>query len=156
MSTHNRNERSIAKWYSFDACSTLVACIKELFQRMSVDQIVNTLLLLLCEEKLLFVSNQLYILPMILEGLLLLLPYPWPHGFIPTVPIYLLPILIDTPSPFLFGTSVTSFAYIRSILSDDVKVIFLHQELMLRLSSCTRNLRYLFRQFHSLPGVGCI
>lgn len=99
--------------------------IKALFHVLETETIVNLLLLLLLEEKLLFVSNQIDMLPMILEGLSLLLPYPWPHGFIPVIPFYLLPVLIDTPSPFLFGTSNISFAYIRASISHDIHVVYL-------------------------------
>lgn len=101
--------------------------MKALFQVLETETIVNLLLLLLLEEKLLFVSNQIDVLPKILEGLSLLLPYPWPHGFIPVIPIYLLPVLIDSPSPFLFGTSNTSFAYIQSSISHDIHVVYLSE-----------------------------
>lgn len=103
----------------------VVSSVKALFRVLETETIATLLLLLLLEEKLLFVSNQIEVLPKVLEGLSLLLPYPWPHGFIPVIPFYLLPVLIDSPSPFLFGTSNTSFAYIRSSISHDIHVIYL-------------------------------
>lgn len=57
-----------------------------------------------------------------------MLPYSWAHTFIPVVPYYLLTILIDSPSPFIFGTSASTFAYVKDIVPADVDVIFLHDE----------------------------
>ena len=65
---------------------------------------------------------------MILEGILLLLPYSWPHAFIPVVPYYLFPVLIDTPSPFVFGTSTRTFSYVKELVPQDIDTIFLHHE----------------------------
>lgn len=63
-----------------------------------------------------------------MEGILLLLPYSWPHAFIPIVPYYLLPVLIDTPSPFVFGTSSRTYSYVKELIPEDVDTIFLHDE----------------------------
>ena len=108
--------------------SSLADCLTRLFEVVSVDSIVNMLLLLLLEEKILLVSNRLSILPEILEGLLLLLPYSWPHAFIPITPFYLLPILIDSPSPFIFGTSITTYSYVQNVVPKDIHVIFVKED----------------------------
>ena len=63
-----------------------------------------------------------------MEGILLLLPYSWPHAFIPIVPYYLLPVLIDTPSPFVFGTSSRTYSYVKELIPEDVDTLFLHDE----------------------------
>ena len=108
--------------------SFLADCISVLFDYLSVSSIVSIIELLLLEEKVIVVSNQLSLLPVLLEAILLLLPYAWPHAFIPLIPYYLLPILIDSPSPFLFGTSLSTFAIVKDHLPDDIHVIYLRED----------------------------
>ena len=54
-----------------------------------------------------------------------MLPYAWPHTFIPLIPYYLLSVLVDSPSPFLFGTTTTTFSSVRDSIPSDVVVVFL-------------------------------
>lgn len=63
-----------------------------------------------------------------LEALLLLLPYAYPHTVIPLVPYYLLRILVDSPSPFLFGTSAFTLASASHAIPPDVHTLFLFSE----------------------------
>lgn len=118
------SQKQVNRLFLF-ANSFIAHCVKQLFDRIDVKTIVDLLLLLLLEEKILLVSNQLELLPILLEGLLVLLPYTWPHPFIPLIPYYLLPVLIDSPSPFLFGTSITTYSFVKDSIPADVNVIFL-------------------------------
>lgn len=129
------SERLINRIYLSFFSHSIAICLKQLFQTLSIHQIIHILLLLFLEEKILIVTNHITILPTLLEAFLLLLPYSWPHAFIPLIPYYLLPILIESPSPFLFGTSLSTFSFVKDTIPPDVHVLFLNQDFTTNIPS---------------------
>ncbi len=85
-----------------DFCITDVS-FRYLFQALSVETVITLLAALLTEQKILFHSQHYVLLITVLQSLIdLLLPFQWPHTYIPTVPSNLLEF-VDAPTPYVMG-----------------------------------------------------
>jgi hypothetical protein len=85
---------------------------------------------MICERKILFVSDQLSLLTVFAEILCsLLFPVKWSHLYIPLLPRSL-GAMLDAPMPFLFGISRENFQYAVGDIGDDVIVVDLDRNVI--------------------------
>ena len=103
-----------------DFCITDVS-FRYLFQALSVDTVITLLAALLTEQKILFHSQHYVLLITALQSLIdLLLPFQWPHTYIPTVPSNLLEF-VDAPTPYVMGVHASQMETLGPL--EDVIVV---------------------------------
>jgi hypothetical protein len=91
---------------------------------------------MICERKILFVSDQLSLLTVFAEILCsLLFPMKWSHLYIPLLPRSL-GAMLDAPMPFLCGISRENFQYAVGDIGDDVIVVDLDRNVITLGSGC--------------------
>jgi pentatricopeptide repeat protein len=96
--------------------------LRLIFERLSVDNLIRVVEMLLLERQVLLLSSHYSVLTVAAEGLLsLLFPFSWQHVYIPFLPQAALDF-VHAPMPFLIGTH-RSFFKDLSQLPDGVGVI---------------------------------
>lgn len=101
-----------------------------LFECLDLSNVLYTWYSMICERKILFVSDQLSLLTVCAEILCsLLFPVKWSHLYIPLLPRSL-GAMLDAPMPFLCGISRENFQYAVGDIGDDVIVVDLDRNMI--------------------------
>ena len=104
-----------------DFCITDVS-FRYLFQALSVENVITLLVALLTEQKILFCSEHYVLLITVQQSLIdLLLPFQWPHTYIPIVPSNLLEF-VDSPTPYVMGIHNSQLENLESELEEVIVV----------------------------------
>jgi hypothetical protein len=120
VSSLNKITFSAPSLEDFPICPYPLMVLLECFgPRVLIDIVCSVL----SESRLLFHANDLALLPVICEGLrMLIYPLQWTHVYLPVVPMHLLNV-VEAPVPYMLGTHSKWLKYVQVEYMDDMILV---------------------------------